>query len=61
MSREELKNCIDLIPENDVEEVYKFVIKFIPEDDPTEEEIRAFKESDADTSPTISHEDINWD
>lgn len=33
----------------------------VPEDDPTEDEIRAFQESDADTSPTIPHEEIDWE
>jgi len=36
----------------------KFVFE---EDDPTEDEIRAFQESDADTSPTIPQEEIDWE
>ncbi|MCD7842630.1 MAG: hypothetical protein LUG56_09210 [Lachnospiraceae bacterium] len=61
MSREMLKGIIDLIPDSDVETIYKVIIKFIPEVPPEPDEIAAIAEADADTSPTISHTAINWD
>ena len=33
MSKEALKNIIDLVPDEDIETLYRVVIKFIPEDD----------------------------
>lgn len=33
----------------------------IPEDEPTPDEIKAIEEAKADTSPTVSHDEINWD
>ena len=61
MSKEVLKNIIDLVPEEDIETIYKVVIKFIPEDKPTMDELEAIAEAKADRSPTISHEAIEWD
>lgn len=61
MSKEALKNIIDLIPDEDIETIYKVVIKFIPEDKPEPDELEAIAEAKADTSDTISHDAINWD
>lgn len=61
MSKEVIKGLIDLIPEEDIDTIYKVIIKFIPEVIPDEEEIRAILEAKADTSPTVSHEDIDWE
>ena len=38
-------------------------IKFIPEEKPTEEEVKAFLEAEEDRriNGTISHDTINWD
>lgn len=33
----------------------------VPEDEPTKEELEAIAEAKADTSPTVSHESIDWD
>lgn len=60
MNREIVKSMIDLVPIEDIDTIYKFIVKFIPEDEPTEDEIKAIREANADTSSTISHEDINW-
>ena len=60
MSREMLKNIISLVPDEDIETIYKVVLKFIPEDKPLPDEIEAIKAAKADKE-TISHESINWD
>lgn len=61
MSRDNIKYMIDMIPDEDVETIYKVLIRFIPEDDPTPDEVQAIAEADADTSPTIPHSAIKWD
>lgn len=61
MSKEVLKNIIDLVPDEDIETIYKVVIKFIPEDKPEPDELEAIAEAKVDTSETISHDSINWD
>lgn len=61
MSKELVKGLIDLVPDKDIETIYQFIIKFIPEVEPMEDEIAAIEEAQEDTSPTISHNDIDWD
>lgn len=61
MSRELIKGLIDLIPDEDIETVYKVIIKFIPEVKPDEDEIKAILEAKADKHRTISHDEINWE
>ena len=61
MSRETIKCLVDMIPEKDIETIYKVLIRFVPEDEPTLDEIQAIAEAKADTSPTIPHEAINWE
>lgn len=34
MSRETLKNLIELVPENEIDILYHVIVKFIPEADP---------------------------
>ena len=43
MSKELVKGLIDLVPDKDIETIYQFIIKFIPEDEPMEDEIIAIK------------------
>ena len=59
MSRELLKNMIDLIPDSDVETIYNVVIRFVREEAPLEDEIRAIEQSRTDRT-VISHEAVNW-
>ena len=59
MSKEALKNIIDLVPDEDIETIYKVVIRFIPEDKPEPDELEAIAEANADKSPTVPHEAIN--
>ncbi len=59
MSRELLKNMIDLIPDSDVETIYNVVIRFVREEAPLEDEIRAIEQSRTDRT-VIPHEAVNW-
>lgn len=58
MSKELLKNMIELVPEDDIETIYKVVLKFIPEDTPELDEIKAIK--DAKDDETFSESALNW-
>ncbi|MFR6171625.1 MAG: hypothetical protein ACLUJN_08895 [Blautia sp.] len=63
MSRETLKNLIELVPESDIDVLYKVIIKFIPEVEPEPDELAALSEGrqDRKENGTISHNDIDWD
>ena len=63
MSKEMLKNLIELVPENDIDVLYKVIIKFIPEVEPEADEIEAIKagRKDRNENGTVSHESIDWD
>ena len=63
MSREALKNLIELVPEKDIDVLYRVIVKFIPEVEPEPGELEAFFEGREDRrkNGTISHEDVNWD
>lgn len=63
MSKEMLKGLIELVPEEDVETLYKIIIKFIPEVEPEPDEIDAITEGrkDREKNGTIPHEAIDWD
>ncbi len=60
MSREALKNIIELVPESDIETLYKVIVKFVPETKPEPDEIEAIKDAKEDTSKTTSHSEIDW-
>lgn len=60
MSKDLLKNIIDLIPDEDIDTIYKVVVKFIPEDKPTQDEIKAIEEAKEDSGELIEHNDIDW-
>lgn len=60
MSKDLLKNIIDLIPDEDIDTIYKVVVKFIPEDKPTQDEIKAIEEAKEDSGELIDHNDIDW-
>ena len=61
MSKEVIKGLIDLIPDEDIETIYKVIIKFIPEEKPEEDEIKAILEAREDQSSMTSHKEIDWD
>ena len=54
MSKEALKNIIDLVPDEDIETLYRVVIKFIPEDKPEPDELEVIAEARADHDDLIS-------
>ena len=60
MSKETLKNLIELVPDKDIETIYQVVIRFIPEVDPMGDEIESI-ENAKESSETVSHNEINWD
>ena len=49
-----------MIPEKDIDTIYKVLIRFVPEDEPFPDELEAIREAKADTSPTVLHNAINW-
>ncbi len=63
MSKEMLKNLIELVPEDDIDVLYRVIIKFIPEVEPDPDEIEAILEGRKDRAEhgTIPHDAINWD
>jgi hypothetical protein len=63
MSKETLKNLIELVPENDIDVLYRVIVKFIPEEKPEPDEIEALLEGRKDRAEngTIPHESIDWD
>lgn len=63
MSKETLKNLIELVPENDIDVLYRVIVKFIPEKKPEPDEIEALLEGRKDRAEngTIPHEAIDWD
>ena len=63
MSKETLKNLIDMLNDNDVDTIFKILIRFIPEDEPFPDEIEAISMANKSISEegTISHDSIDWD
>ncbi len=63
MSREMVKGLIDLIAENDIDTIFKVLVKFIPEETPLPDELDAIKRANESISKygTVSHESIDWD
>lgn len=63
MSKEMLKNLIDIIAEDDIDTIFKVLIRFIPEDEPLPDEIEAIAAANKSIreNGTIPHEAINWD
>lgn len=61
MSKETLKNLIELVPDEDIETLHRVIIKFIPEEKPEADEAEAIARAKADNSETVPHEAVNWD
>jgi len=63
MSREALKNLIELVPEQDIETLFRVIVKFVPGDIADQDEIEAIvaAKRDIEENGTVSHNDINWD
>lgn len=62
MSKEILKGLIELVPEEDIETLYKVVVKFIPEVEPEPDETESILAGRKDRAEhgTVPHETINW-
>lgn len=62
MSKEMLKSLIELVPDEDIETIYKVIIKFIPEDKPLQDEIEAIERANKSIAKegTILHDAIDW-
>lgn len=63
MSKEMLKELIDIIDDNDVETIFRVLIRFVPEDEPLSDELAAIANANISIaeSGTIPHDAINWD
>jgi len=63
MSKEMLHGLIEMIPEKDIDVIYKVLVKFVPEVPPEPDEIEAIEEGrkDREENGTIPHDAINWD
>ena len=63
MSREALKNLIDMIDERDIETIFKVLIRFVPEDMPLPDELEAITKANRSIEEygTTPHDEINWD
>lgn len=61
MSREMLKSLIDLVPQEDIETLYKVIIKFIPEEMPMQDEKEAIEMSKENYDTVILHNAVNWE
>jgi len=62
MSKEVLKDLIDLIDETDSETIFRVLVRFVPEGAPLPDEIEAIREANESINlhGTISHDAINW-
>ena len=62
MTKEILKNLIDLIDEQDTETIFRILIRFVPEDVPMPDEVESITKANENIEAlgTISHEEINW-
>lgn len=63
MSKEMLKNLIDLIDDNDTETIYKVLIRFIPETAAMPDEVEAIAAANESIAKygTVPHDAIDWD
>lgn len=63
MSKEALKELIDVIDESDLDTIFQVLIRFVPEDEPLSDEIAAIAEANKSIAEfgTVSHSSINWD
>lgn len=62
MSKEVLKDLIDMIDDENIDEIYQVLIKFIPEDQPLPDEIEAISrgKKELENGEAKNLEDIQW-
>lgn len=63
MNRKALKDLIDMISDNDIDTIFKILIRFVPEDEAYPDEIQAIEKANRSIAEegTISYEKIKWD
>lgn len=63
MSKEAVINLVNLIPDEDIETIYKVLVKFIPENKPLPDEIEAIERGkhEYENGEYVSMDEINWD
>ena len=63
MTKEMLKNLIELVPEKDIDTLYRVIVKFVPEVIPEPEELEVIRtgRKDREMNGKIPHEAIDWD
>ena len=62
-NRQQLHDIIDIVDPKELNVLYQVLIKFIPEDEPTIDEIEAIRSGreEIKRGETVSHDDIDWD
>jgi hypothetical protein len=62
VNRQHLHNIIDVVDSQALDVLYQVLIKFIPEDEPTPDEIEAIRigREEIRRGETVSHDNINW-
>jgi len=62
-SRQQLHDIIEVVDSKELNVLYRVLIKFIPEDEPTADEIEAINigRKEIMRGETVSHNDIDWD
>lgn len=63
MSKDALKELIDVIDERDIETIFQILIRFVPEEKPLSDEIEAINDANKSIEQfgTVSHNCVNWD
>jgi len=63
VSRQQLHNIIDVVDLGALDVLYQVLIKFMPEDEPTPDEIEAIRmgREEIKRGETVRHDDIDWD
>ena len=62
VTRETLRQLVDVVDSKDINIVYQILVRFIPEVAPLSDEVDAIKAADQSIERfgTISYEDIEW-
>lgn len=62
VARQQLHDIIDVVDSRDLDILYHLLIKFMPEDEPTPDEIEAMRRGREEIrrGETVSHSDIDW-
>ena len=62
-SRQQLHALVDMVEESGLDTLYNVMIRFIPDDEATPDEIEAIKQARAEFArgEYVRHDDIDWD